>query len=46
VTVLTVGADGPTFIDDMTAVFKRNVARARRDNKHLRAKADANAAKA
>ena len=34
-TLATVDADSPTFSDDLTTVFQRNVARARRDNRRL-----------
>ena len=34
-TLYTVDADSPTFSKDLTAVFKRNVAKARRENKGL-----------
>lgn len=35
VTVTTVDADSPTFSQDMTTAFRRNVARARRENRLL-----------
>lgn len=34
-TVRTVDADSPSFGDDVTYVFTRNVAKARRDNKRV-----------
>ena len=40
VTVYTVDADSPTFSADLTAVFRRNVATARRDNKRKLGAAD------
>lgn len=35
VRVLTLDANSATFSDDLTLVFRRNVARARRENKRL-----------
>ena len=35
VRVLSLDANSATFIDDLTAVFERNVAKARRENKKL-----------
>lgn len=35
VRVLSLDANSATFIEDLTTVFKRNVAKARRENKHL-----------
>lgn len=35
VRVLSLDANSPTFIDDLTTVFKRNVRRARQENKRL-----------
>jgi hypothetical protein len=35
VRVLSLDANSATFSDDLTAVFKRNVAKARRENKRL-----------
>ncbi len=37
-TLLTVDADSPTLADDITEVFKRNVARARRANASVASK--------
>jgi hypothetical protein len=38
--VLSVDANSPTFGDDLTYVFEKNVARARRENKRLFGSAD------
>ena len=35
VPVLTLDANSATFIDDLSTVFKRNVAKARRENRQL-----------
>jgi hypothetical protein len=35
VRVLSLDANSATFIEDLTTVFERNVAKARRENKHL-----------
>jgi hypothetical protein len=35
VRVLSLDANSATFIDDLTTVFEKNVARARRENKQL-----------
>jgi hypothetical protein len=35
VRVLSLDANSKTFVDDLTTVFKKNVAKARRENKHL-----------
>jgi hypothetical protein len=43
--VLSLDANSPTFDDDLTYVFERNVARARRENKKLFGSADGPAAK-
>jgi len=43
--VLTLDANSPTFDDDLTYLFERNVARARRENKKLFGSADGPAAK-
>jgi hypothetical protein len=43
--VLSLDANGPTFDDDLTYDFERNVARARRENKKLFGSADGPAAK-
>lgn len=40
VRVLTLDANSPTFTDDLTVVFRRNVAKARRENKRLFGSAD------
>ncbi len=40
VRVLSLDANSPTFIDDLTTVFRRNVARARRENLRLLGSAD------
>jgi hypothetical protein len=40
VRVLTIDANSPTFSDDLTVVFRRNVAKARRENKKLFGSAD------
>lgn len=40
VRVLTLDANSPTFLDDLTVVFRRNVAKARRENKRLFGSAD------
>ena len=34
-TLLVLDGDSPTFADDLTYAFKRNVARVRRENKRL-----------
>jgi hypothetical protein len=39
-TVWTVDAHSPTLDDDLLYVFRRNVAKARRENKRLTGKAD------
>jgi hypothetical protein len=43
--VLSVDANSPTFGDDLTYVFEKNVARARRENKRLFGSADGPQAK-
>jgi len=43
--VLSLDANSPTFDDDLTYVFERNVARARRENKKLFGSADGPQAK-
>ncbi len=43
--VLSLDANSPTFDDDLTYLFERNVARARRENKKLFGSADGPAAK-
>jgi hypothetical protein len=43
--VLSLDANSPTFGDDLTYVFERNVARARRENKKLFGSADGPPAK-
>jgi hypothetical protein len=40
VRVLSLDANSATFIDDLTTVFQRNVARARRENRQLLGSAD------
>jgi hypothetical protein len=40
VRVLSLDANSPTFDDDLTYVFQRNVAKARRENKKLFGSAD------
>ena len=45
VRVLSLDANSATFIDDLTTVFERNVARARRENKRLLGSADGRRAK-
>jgi hypothetical protein len=40
VRVLTLDANSTTLIDDLTTVFERNVARARRENRQLLGSAD------
>jgi len=40
VRVLSLDANSTTFIDDLTTVFQRNVARARRENLRLLGSAD------
>jgi hypothetical protein len=40
VRVLCLDANSPTFTDDLTTVFRKNVARARRENKKLFGSAD------
>ena len=35
VRVLSLDANSATFIEDLTTVFERNVAKARRENRHL-----------
>jgi hypothetical protein len=40
VRVLSLDANSATFIDDLTTVFQRNVARARRENQRLLGSAD------
>ena len=35
VRVLSLDANSATFIEDLTTVFEKNVAKARRENKHL-----------
>jgi hypothetical protein len=40
VRVLSLDANSATFIDDLTTVFRRNVARARRENRQLLGSAD------
>ncbi len=39
-TVHTVNADSPTFGEDLSYVFKKNVAKARRENKRLLSSGD------
>lgn len=41
VKISTVDADSPTFSHDLTAAFKRNVARARQENRRIRDQVDA-----
>jgi hypothetical protein len=43
--VLSLDANSPTFDDDLTYVFEKNVARARRENKKLFGSADGPQAK-
>lgn len=38
--IVSLDADGPNFTQDLTAAFRRNVARARRENLRLFGKAD------
>ena len=40
VRVLSLDANSATFIDDLTTVFEKNVAKARRENKQLLGSAD------
>jgi hypothetical protein len=40
VRVLSLDANSETFIDDLTTVFERNVAKARRENRRLFGSAD------
>ena len=40
VQVLALDANSATFIDDLTTVFEKNVAKARRDNKRMLGSAD------
>jgi hypothetical protein len=40
VRVLSLDANSATFIDDLTTVFQRNVAKARRENRQLLGSAD------
>ena len=40
VRVLSLDANSPTFIEDLTTVFERNVAKARRENRQLLGSAD------
>jgi hypothetical protein len=40
VRVLSLDANSATFIDDLTMVFQRNVAKARRENRQLLGSAD------
>lgn len=40
VRVLSLDANSATFIDDLTTIFQRNVARARRENRQLLGSAD------
>ena len=40
VRVLSLDANSTTFIDDLTTVFQRNVAKARRENRQLLGSAD------
>ena len=40
VRVLSLDANSATFIDDLTTVFEKNVAKARRENKQLFGSAD------
>ena len=43
--VLSIDANSPTFDDDLTYIFERNVAKARRENKKLFGSADGPQAK-
>lgn len=45
-TILVLDGDSPTFPDDLTYAFKRNVARVRRENKRLFGSPSGAAAKA
>ena len=45
-TIIVLDGDSPTFADDLTYAFRRNVARARRENKRLFGSASGAAAKA
>lgn len=45
VRVLSLDANSATFIDDLTTVFEKNVARARRENRRLLGSADGTRAK-
>jgi hypothetical protein len=45
VRVLSLDANSATFIDDLTTVFERNVAKARRENKRLFGSANGRPAK-
>jgi len=40
VRILSIDANSPTFIDDLTLLFQKNVARARRENRRLLRSAD------
>lgn len=40
VRVLSLDANSPTFIEDLTTVFQKNVAKARRENRELLGSAD------
>lgn len=40
VRVLSLDANSPTFIEDLTTVFQKNVARVRRENRQLLGSAD------
>jgi hypothetical protein len=40
VRVLSLDANSATFIDDLTTIFQRNVAKARRENRQLLGSAD------
>jgi hypothetical protein len=40
VRILSLDANSATFIDDLTIVFRKNVARARRENRRLLGSAD------
>jgi hypothetical protein len=40
VRVLSLDANSPTFIEDLTTVFQKNVAKARRENRQLLGSAD------
>jgi hypothetical protein len=45
VRVLSLDANSATFIDDLTTVFEKNVAKARRENRQLFGSADGSRAK-